>query len=318
MKFSVIIPVYNVQGYLNQCVDSILQQSYEDFEVILVDDGSTDNSASTCRGFMLNDSRVKLIQKENGGSSTARNEGFNHANGDYVIFMDSDDYWCNKDLLFNLAKRIKEFKEDVVLFGCKIVHENGTEEITRGNYNVVLLNKHQKGLSLRYLVESGNIPGAAWIMTVKRELLRRINLNFECGVTAEDFKWVITVLSKCNAIGAIEGVHYAYIKRNGSVTSNAKLSGIIGSVQAIECYRTLVGEDEQVSNLYGFVRRIYLLALMSYSSLPTWDKKEARKLLSDYTCILKKSKNRCYYFIVRLLGCRISSWLIRKAYNTVR
>ena len=98
MFFSVIVPVYNVEKYLKECVDSILKQTFTDFELILVDDGSTDNSPALCDEFAKNDSRVKVIHNKNGGASVARNTGMKAAQGRYLINIDSDDYFLSDDV----------------------------------------------------------------------------------------------------------------------------------------------------------------------------------------------------------------------------
>ena len=102
MKVSFILPVYNVEKYLYECVESILAQTYCDFEILLVDDGSPDNCPALCDEWARVDNRIKALHKPNGGLSDARNYGLDHAQGDYVIFVDSDDFWVNKDCLENL------------------------------------------------------------------------------------------------------------------------------------------------------------------------------------------------------------------------
>lgn len=93
LKFSIIVPVYNVEAYLDECIQSVLEQTYTDFELILVDDGSKDNSGTICDRWAQHDSRVFVVHKQNGGLSSARNEGLRHITGQYVMFLDSDDYW---------------------------------------------------------------------------------------------------------------------------------------------------------------------------------------------------------------------------------
>ena len=106
-KISIIVPVYNVQEYLNECVNSVLKQSYENLELILVDDGSTDGSSTMCDEFAIKDARVRVIHKPNGGLSDARNIGLLQAKGKYVCFLDSDDYYHN----------IKLFEKVIARFG---------------------------------------------------------------------------------------------------------------------------------------------------------------------------------------------------------
>ena len=104
--FSIIVPVYNVEKYLPQCVESILRQTYENFEVILVDDGAKDRSGEICDEFAAKDERVSVIHKQNGGSSSARNAGIQEAQGTYILFVDSDDYWSNNTMLMQLSCRL--------------------------------------------------------------------------------------------------------------------------------------------------------------------------------------------------------------------
>ena len=108
MKFSVIIPIYKVEQYLRQCVDSVLAQTYTDVEIILVDDGSPDSCPAICDEYAKKDSRIKVIHKPNGGLSDARNAGLDMAQGEYVLFLDSDDWWDDKDALRKTDASLKD------------------------------------------------------------------------------------------------------------------------------------------------------------------------------------------------------------------
>ena len=115
-KISIIVPVYNVEKYLRKCVDSILNQTFKDFELILVDDGSIDTSGKICDEYNLKDNRIKVIHKENGGLSSARNAGLDIAQGEYIGFVDSDD-WIELDMYEELYKICKENDTDVGIVG---------------------------------------------------------------------------------------------------------------------------------------------------------------------------------------------------------
>lgn len=115
-RFSIVIPVYKVEKYLRQCLDSVLAQSYTDFEIVVVDDGSPDNCPAICDAYAAADSRVTVIHKENGGLSDARNAGLLAATGEYVIFMDSDDYYLSTDLFTEIDAKIAETACDAVFF----------------------------------------------------------------------------------------------------------------------------------------------------------------------------------------------------------
>ena len=114
---SVIIPVYNVEAYLERCVRSVLDQSYSHLEILLIDDGSTDNSSSLCDSLALTDSRIIVFHKENGGLSSARNMGLEAANGDYLVYVDSDDL-IGSEHIFNLLSAAVGLKADMAITGC--------------------------------------------------------------------------------------------------------------------------------------------------------------------------------------------------------
>lgn len=313
--FSIIIPVYNSELYLEKCIDSVLSQTYEDYELLLVDDGSPDRCPKMCDELSEKDSRIKVIHKKNGGQSSARNVGLDNAIGKYLVFMDSDDYWCDSTLLQDLHKRIVRFQEDMVLYGCKIEHENGTCEITRSKYAIDLLNNHDKQETLDSLYSQGNFPGSAWIYIIKRSIIEDNHIRFTEGVSAEDFEWVVNSLVLSKTIGAIDGVQYVYVKHDGSVTTKAKYSHINGALKSIERYYEL---GKKYNALDKFLARVYLLAIMSFNSLTLEDKRRAIPDLNKYITILKESRQSIYYWFIRLFGLRLSSYAIGKAYKTIR
>ena len=108
---SIIVPVYNVEPFISECINSILIQSYKNFELILVNDGSTDNSPTICEQYASKDKRIKVIHKANGGLSDARNWGLKFSSGEYVVFLDSDDYWNDCDALFSLYSLLNKYSE---------------------------------------------------------------------------------------------------------------------------------------------------------------------------------------------------------------
>lgn len=315
MKFSIIIPVYKVESFLQKCVDQVLIQSFADWELILVDDGSPDGCPQLCDEYANKDSRIKVIHKSNGGSSSARNAGLDVACGEYILFLDSDDYWCDNGLLKGLNDRSNMFNEDMILFGCKILHEDGTEEVTRGSYDLDILNEHDKAKALDRLYATGNMPGAAWIYCLKRAVVEQYGMRFTVGVTAEDYEWIISSVIHANAIGAIEGVQYAYIKHPGSITSRVKISAIKGMACALDRYKAF---GVRYAALSKFCSRIYLLALKSYNNLSDKERIEARPLLWKYVSVLKESGLWLQFLFVKVMGLWLSSKAINIAYSLIR
>lgn len=315
MKFSIIIPVYKVEPYIQKCIAHVLNQSFADWELILVDDGSPDGCPQLCDEYANKDSRIKVIHKSNGGSSSARNAGLDVACGEYILFLDSDDYWCDNGLLKGLNDRSNMFNEDMILFGCKILHEDGTEEVTRGSYDLDILNEHDKAKALDRLYATGNMPGAAWIYCLKRAVVEQYGMRFTVGVTAEDYEWIISSVVHANAIGAIEGVQYAYIKHSGSITSMVKISAIKGTACALDRYRNI---GSRYAALSKFCARIYLLALKAYNNLSDEDRIEAGPLLNAYVGALKEADMWAQFLFVKVMRLRISSKAINIAYSLIR
>ena len=126
VKISIVLPVYNVANYLRKCLDSLVNQTFEDFEVICVNDGSTDLSLGILEGYSLTDSRFKIITQENQGLSGARNTGIQHVQGDYILFVDSDD-WLEETALEQLYEHVEGFNSDITMFKFKYYNENSSE-----------------------------------------------------------------------------------------------------------------------------------------------------------------------------------------------
>ena len=119
MKISVIIPVYNTEKYLKECVESVLVQTYHNLEILLINDGATDSSPQICESYAKQDARIKLIYKENGGLSDTRNTGIKQCSGDYVLFLDSDDYWDDPKMVEKLANQMQQYPVDILNFRYK-------------------------------------------------------------------------------------------------------------------------------------------------------------------------------------------------------
>lgn len=315
MKFSVIIPVYGVERFLEECVNSILSQTYQEYEIILVDDGSPDNCPTICDNYLKKDSRIKVIHKENGGISSARNEGLLIAKGEYIIFVDSDDYICDLLFLEKISRRIEEYQEEVVLFGCKIEYADGRFSISRNNYNLDTINKKDKDKTLEELFNQNNFPGAAWIMCVKKEIIDFNGFRFRIGVTAEDFEWIVKILLAAKTIGAINGIQYVYRKREGSITSRPNISGVYGTTYAISYY---LDSLKRYTGLSKFLSRIFLIALMGINRLENKERRNAISILARYQDILLISNQKIEYFIIKLIGFKNASYVIKFIYNIIR
>lgn len=236
--FSVIIPVYNVEDYLAKCVENVLVQSFTNYEIILVDDGSPDDSGKICDGFSAKDMGVKVIHKTNGGLSDARNEGLSVATGQYVIFLDSDDYWDDVSALSQLYLSLTHKTSDILLFNCKDFDCSQNRMFrNRGDYDLNVFNQSKNEI-LTYLLQHNLFPGAAWILTVKRSLLQENHIQFIKGHKAEDIDWLLHIFSVAKEINAINADFYVYLKnRSGSITSAVDDKGVAGILYAISQWK---------------------------------------------------------------------------------
>lgn len=215
MKISCIVPVYNVEKYLKKCLDSILNQSFKDFELIIVDDGSTDNSSIICDEYLNIDNRVKVIHKENGGLSDARNRGIEEAIGDYLIFIDSDDYVDSSmfEVLYNLNQ-----KNNTEISACDkaFVYEK-SDHIEYGiNSNKVYILDPDAAFSV--IVDFyRNLGMEMWNKLYSRKLFD--NVRFPKGKLFEDQDTQYKLIFSANKISYIEKSLYFYLRRENSITT---------------------------------------------------------------------------------------------------
>lgn len=208
-KFSIIVPVYNVEKYLRKCLESIKNQTYKDYEVIIVNDGSTDGSAN-----ILKEYDYKIINQNNQGLSMARNNGAKFAKGEYLIFIDSDDY-IEKNLLKEINKSIKN-NEDIIRYQIQEVTEN-SENVTKYNESPFEnLNGEEafKTISGYHFVEN------AWCYAIKRTYYEKEKFSFAKGKIHEDFGLIPLVIIKAKSVTSINYIGYNYLQRTGSIMNS--------------------------------------------------------------------------------------------------
>ncbi|WP_318505185.1 glycosyltransferase family 2 protein [Bacillus sp. T3] len=213
-KISIIVPVYNVEKYIHKCVDSILNQTFQDFELILVDDGSPDNCGFICDDFAQKDKRVKVVHKQNGGLSTARNAGMDIAEGEYIGFVDSDD-WIEPDmyeLLFNLC-----VENDCEIANCSSIIYFTNKTVVNGSHPLIIQNRHE---AMKAMLEGKLYDEVVWTKLIKRNLLT--DIRFPEGIVYEDTAFTYKVIHKCKKVCSIGSPKYHYIKRDEGTMGQAK------------------------------------------------------------------------------------------------
>lgn len=225
LLISVIIPIYNVEKYIEKCINSIIVQTYTNMEVILVDDGSPDNCPQICDEYAKKDKRIKVIHKKNGGLSDARNVGVKNAIGDYIIFLDSDDYWENKTHMEIIAKQLQEEKADVLIFGYRKFYEDTkkySKPIFSCNRDALLKSKKQ----LRHLIKHKCYESSSWNKVIKKTLFDDNDLDFRKGVISEDIEWSAKLAIYAETFDYLNESVLAYVQRSGSITKNITIKNI--------------------------------------------------------------------------------------------
>ena len=216
--FSIIVPVYNVEKYLRKCIDSVLSQTVEDYELILVDDGSTDRSGEICREYAEKVDRIKFIGKENGGPSTAKNCGIKNARGKFLLFLDSDDFLSGNDCLSKL-KTAAQKSCDIVLFKAA-KYFDGRIIDSYGDYDLKTVNEKSSTEIFRYMVKEHKQLASACNKMVRRDYVLKNGIFFLEDTVGEDIDWSIRLFENAENICAINEILYMYRQnRSGSMTN---------------------------------------------------------------------------------------------------
>ena len=219
LKYSIVIPVYNIKEYLADCLDSVLAQSLSDFEVILVNDGSTDGSDALCDAYAAKHPQIHVVHQPNQGVAAARNTGLEKAQGEYVLFLDSDDLW-KTNLLESLTPFVNK-NCDLVEFGFQEFSDHTPQKAV---YPPITCNNLPGADYLQQVFHKMEMPiGSCWCCAYRRQLLMDQNLRFPVGVRyGEDLKFRIAVLEKAASICSIPETLYFYRIRQSSATHHIR------------------------------------------------------------------------------------------------
>lgn len=219
-KISIIVPIYNVSSYLNQCIDSIINQTFKNLEIILVDDGSTDNSGVICDRYAEIDPRIKVIHKENGGLVSARKAGLQCAGGEYAAFVDGDD-WIDFDMYENLVKEMEDSKADIITSAAYKEFKDSTSVLTDTLPPGIYTNETPKlcknMIFYKSMADNGIIPGI-WSKVYKLNLLKEYYLCMDDNICfGEDAACVYTCIPFSNRVQITHRPFYHYRFRSDSI-----------------------------------------------------------------------------------------------------
>jgi len=275
---TVIIPVYKVENYLQQCVNSVIEQNFRDIEIILVDDGSPDNCPDICDEMAKIDSRIKVIHKINGGSSDARNEGMKIALGEYLIFLDSDDYWKDNDFLNCLSRLILlEKGVEVINFGFIKYYSRTNRYIKdKRDFSIVKQIEERNSEYVKRLLQNDLYIASPWNKCIKRNFIFDNQIFFKRGLRSEDMAWCGDILFLMPLMTCLNKQPYVYRQEIENSVSNSvddsHLNDIIGMIKtALKKSEVLDYEDKQYYLSFYAVQYLTLLFNLKVSKEKTYN-----------------------------------------------
>lgn len=293
MKFSVVVPVYNVEQYLEQCLDSLHVQSYDDYEVVCVNDGSTDRSREMLTEWEARMPQMQVIDRENGGLSAARNTGLKEATGDYVVFVDSDD-WVEPNMLSTLAKYIAG--EDMICFACRRTNNEAMDSLSEETLTGWDYYNH-------HALEARVVPFVCvWQRCYRRQFLLENSLLFKEGILHEDNEFTPRACYKAKSVKVIPDVLYNYRVRQGSIMTT----------RGLKSKESLIVIGNELSDLFANEKidnTVIFRAITQYYQMAFVDNthEDDRHLipLIDWRCYQrvsrKKIRHRLNYLAIRFL-----------------
>ena len=259
---SIIIPVYKVEKYLEKCIQSVINQTYENLQIILVDDGSPDNCGKICDEYAKKDHRIEVIHKSNGGLSDARNKGLEIAKGEYIGFIDSDDYIESDmyEVLYNLLKQYNAYVSICNFYTVsqgKIAIKNAENGIKE--YNRIEI--------LKEVLLDNNIQSYAWNKLYKKELFDEI--KYPVGKKYEDIGTTFYLLEKCNKVVVTGKPEYYYINRQDSIVNNVTETTITDYIELIMQRYDYIEENIKELSSYNkdYLKRILKTAEQDIKNL---------------------------------------------------
>ncbi len=314
---SVIIPVYNVEKYLKECIDSVLGQTYKNYEIILVDDGSTDSSGAICGDYAQNHKNIRVIHKENRGLSHARNVGTSEATGEYIYFLDSDDY-IDANAFSLLVEAMEKQKADFLFFDSYSFEDEDKNFDIPQNY---IRKKHYEttvGIDmLQKLCDAKDFHSAVQLLFFKRKFIQDNNLTFLNGAIYEDVLFSCQAFCMAKCVAHLNQAIYCRRYRNNSIMTSHKTSHHFESIVNVLNELILFSSTEPTELLMvqkEYISRCAFNVFNIYENLSKADKQKCKKQLLEVKKTIFKDnaygnkalKARCYGKVF---------WFIYKVYE---
>lgn len=295
---SIIIPIYKVEKYLQQCVDSVIQQQLDNIEIILVDDGSTDLCSKICDKYLVNHKYIKVIHKENGGISSARNTGINLASGDYIVFLDSDDWWNSDVPVREMLNDVDNNKEvDMFLFTSYDYVEGKGLFKRKEHQNLDRIRTDTVEHYYYDLLLNGNLEVHAATKIIKKNFLISNNLYFKYGITGEDNEWIIRLLRNLKMVKVLNFPLYIYRSgRNESISNTINIKNIVDLLEIVKSSMSYYDKRKEKSNIMNY--ELCFCSYLWFCALGLSNRINMKKFKSIKP-LFKETQSICEYSISR-------------------
>lgn len=306
-RISIIIPIFNTDKYLRQCVNSILKQKFKDYEIILVDDGSNDESPKICEHYSKRYNFITTIHKENGGLSDARNTGLKYSKGQYILFIDSDDYIFD-GALDSIIKILDEKPDVDIIFleAVKLFEDGRIIPLNDGYYKEAIFMKQQKEV-LKHISRLYKFPGSACTKLVKRKLIEQHKLYFEKDQLSEDVDWTVRVLMAAQTFNYCDSYYYYYRQNRKESITNSQIQ------KNIHCLLYIINkwvknnlkhnyENQFQEYINAYMAYEYLIVILMYGKLSKKDKKMYINEIKSLKWILRSNKTIKFILINYLIS----------------
>lgn len=314
--FSIVLPIYNVEKYLAACIDSVLNQTFKDFEIILVDDGSTDSSPAICDEYAKAQPCATVHHFPNGGLSEARNRGLRLSTGTYVLFLDSDDYLRDEYVLEKIARRIEKTQADVVAYKFVKWFE-ASDTLGTCPFDFQLQNPSndfaEVGLQL---TEKDAFYNSAWSKVVRISLLKDNGVTFQKGLLGEDNDWYYHVALCAKTIDLIDEPLYVYRQREGSITKTVKEKNLTDMLWIFDKWTKLLVENQGKPSckvIEANMAKQYCNTIITYSHVKGAEKHYAHLL--RYKHLLSVGRNKrvvAFRWVRRLIGMKGLIFILKR------
>lgn len=289
MKVSVIIPIYNVEQYLEECLRSVVEQTLQEIEIICIDDYSTDGSKQIVKAFASVDDRIRLIEHEkNRGLSAARNTGLSAASGLYIYFLDSDDYIC-KDAMEKLYSTAKAGQLDLIFFDSRMIFENDKLKVEMQRDDLFIAQHHYEGIMtgkefFKQTRENNDMREPVWLQFVSHELLTSNNITFFEGIIHEDILYSFLVMMNAKRMRCVNEQYHYYRRRENAITTVKSNENNLASLAKTYVEIFTYWKDNEIEVQYNN-------AIEHYLDRVSWkvnrflderdDKEKVKKVLAD-------------------------------------